>query len=85
MRIGEEVFAIHPSRKWSNTPNRAKNRPHARNCRWPNYVMGALAKSAIRVSGAVRVKMHKLDGGPEDEQECEEGDEHNTGHWIRRP
>lgn len=47
--------------------------------------MSVLAKSAIRVSRAVWVEMQKLNGRSEDEQECEEGDEQNTGRGIRRP
>jgi hypothetical protein len=44
--------------------------------------MSILTKSAIRVSGTVRVKVDQLDGSSEDEQECEEGDEQNTRRRI---
>jgi hypothetical protein len=33
--------------------------------------MSVLAKCAICVSGTVRVEMHELGGGSEDEQKCE--------------
>ena len=85
MRVGEEMFAINPCRRWGDTPDNKKNRPDAGYCRWPNDVMSVLTKSAIRVSGSVRVKMHQLDGGTENEQECEEGGEQNTSRGTRRP
>ncbi len=58
MRIGEEVFAVEPGRRWGDTSNNEENRPDAGSFRWPNDVMCVLTKRAIRVSGAVRVEMH---------------------------
>jgi hypothetical protein len=47
--------------------------------------MRVLAKRAIRVSGTVRVEMHKLDGGAEEEQNREKRDEQNTSQGTRCP
>lgn len=71
MRIGEEVFAVHPRRRWSNAPNNDGNGPDAGSLRRLNYVMYVLAKCAIRVSCTVRMEMHQLNGSAEDEQEGE--------------
>jgi hypothetical protein len=82
MRIGEYVFAVQSGRWWRYTPSSDENRPEARKCGRPNDVMCVLAKSAIRVSSTVRVKMHELDSASEDEQKCKEGDEQNTRKWV---
>jgi hypothetical protein len=47
--------------------------------------MCVLAKRAIRMSGTVRVEMHKLDGGAEEQQKGENGDEQETSSGIRCP
>jgi len=47
--------------------------------------MCALAERAIRVPGTVRVEVHQLDGGAEDEQKCEKGNKQNASQGTRRP
>jgi hypothetical protein len=47
--------------------------------------MCVLAQRAIRVPGTVRVEVHQLDGGAEDEQKCEKGNEQNASEGTRRP
>jgi len=47
--------------------------------------MCVLAKRAIRMPGTIRVEMHQLDGGAEDEQKCEKGNEQNASQGTRRP
>ena len=78
MRIGEEVFAVYPRRKWRNTLDNEENGPEGRSRRRPNDVMRVLAKRAVRVPGTVLVEVHHLDGGAEDEQNCEERNEQNA-------
>jgi hypothetical protein len=48
-------------------------------------MMCVLAKRTIRVPGTVRVEVHQLDGGAEDDQKCEKGNEHNASQGTRRP
>ena len=85
MRIGEEVLTVRPRRRGGDTPNSEERGTDAGSCRWPNDVMGALAKGTVRVSGTVLVEMHNVDSGPEEQQKCDEGNEQNTGQGIRRP
>lgn len=85
MRIGEEVCAVQPRRRWCDTPNNEENRPDAWSSRRPNEVIRVLAKGAIGVSRTVRVEMHKVDGGAQNEQKCEQEHEQNTSQGIRRP
>jgi hypothetical protein len=47
--------------------------------------MCVLTQRAIRVPRTVRVEVHQLDGGAEDEQECEKGNEQNASQGTRRP
>jgi hypothetical protein len=47
--------------------------------------MCVLAQRAIRVPGTVRVEVHQLDGGAEDEQKCEKGNEQNASQRPQRP
>ena len=82
MRIGEYVFTVQSGRWWGYTPRSDNNRPEAGSCGRPDDVMCVLAKSAIRVSSTVRVKMHELDSASEDEQKCDEGNEQNTRQRI---
>jgi hypothetical protein len=82
MRIGEYVFAVQSGRWWRYTPSNDENRPEAGSCGRPNDVMCILAKSAIRVSSTVRVKVRELDSGSEDEQKCEEENEQNPRQRI---
>lgn len=57
MRIGEEVFAIHPRRQWGDTPDNEKNGPDGGSRRRSNDAMCVLAKHAIRVPGTIRMEM----------------------------
>ncbi len=70
MRIGEYVFAVQACRWWDYTLGNDKNRPQAGSCGRPNDIMNVLAQRAIRMSRTVRMEVHQLDSGSEDEQEC---------------
>lgn len=85
MGIGEDVFAVQPGRRRDNPTNNEKNGPYAGNCGWPNDVMCVLAKRAICVPGTVRVEMHQLDGGTEDQKERKECNEQNSSQGTRCP
>ena len=73
MRIGEEVFAVYPRRRWGNTLDNEENGPEGRSRGRPTDIMCVLTKRAIRMPGTFRVEVHQLDGGPEDEQKCKNG------------
>jgi hypothetical protein len=83
MRVGEEVFAVRTNRRLGDMPNDNEHRPDGGSRRGPNDIMRVLAKRAIRMSGTVRVEMHKLDGGAEEQQKGEKGDEQDTSSGIR--
>jgi hypothetical protein len=85
MRIGEEVFAVQPRRRWGNTLDNEENGPDDGSRRRPNDIMCALTKHAIRMLGTVRVEVHQLDGGPKYQQECEKGNEQNSSPGTRCP
>jgi len=85
MRVGEEVLAVSTSRRLGDTPNDNEHRPDGGSRRGSNDIMCVLAKRAIRMSGTVRVEMHKLDGGAEEQQKGENGDEQETSPGIRCP
>jgi hypothetical protein len=78
MRVGEEVFAVRASRRRRDTPNDDEDGPDTGSSRWPNDIMCVLTERAIRVSGTVRVEMHEMDGGAEEQQKGEKGDEQDT-------
>jgi len=83
MRIGEEVFAIQPRRRWGNTLDSEGNGPNDGSRGRPNDIMCALTKRAIRMPGTVRVEVRQLGGGAEDKQECEKGNEQNASQGTR--
>jgi len=85
MRIGEEVFAVHPRRQWCNTTDNEENGPDSGSRVRPNDIMCVLAKRAIRVPGTVRVEVHQFDGGAKYQQEHEKSDEQNASSRTRRP
>lgn len=85
MRIGENVFAVQPGRRWGVPSNNEENGPDGGSRRRPNDIMCVLTERAIRVSGTVCVEMQNLDSSAENQQEGEEGNEHNPDHGIRCP
>jgi hypothetical protein len=74
------MFAVWPRRRWDNATDHEKNGSEGRSCRWANDVMRVLAKGAICVSRSVCMKVRKLGGGSENEQEPEKGHKQNTSH-----
>ena len=83
MGIREDMFAVQQRRRWSNTLDNDENGPDGGSRQWPNDVMYALAKRAIRMPGTVRVDVRQLDGGTESKQNCEQGDEQNASQRTR--
>jgi len=67
MRIGEEVFAVYPRRRWGKTIDNEENGPDGGSRGWPNDIMCVLTQRAICVARTVSMKVRNLNRGTENQ------------------
>jgi hypothetical protein len=77
------VFPVLPLKGNCNTGEDNEDLLNAGRRRWPGNIMRTLAKRAIRMIRAIGMDVSKLCRGAEEEENCEERNEQNTGRCVR--